>query len=63
MPDVRSLFYKPSTSLGDPYPAPTVIPKSLVKDDAADYESEVAVIIGKNCKNVSQDEAMDHVLG
>ena len=63
MPDVPSLFLKPSTSLGDPYPAPTMIPKSFVKDHAADYESEVAVIIGKRCKNVSEDEAMDYVLG
>lgn len=54
---------KPSTSLADPYPAPTVIPRLFKQDDAADYESEVAVIIGKNCKNVSEEEAMDYVLG
>lgn len=63
IPTVPVLFMKPSTALADPHPAPTVIPKAFVKDDAADYESEVAVVIGKACKNVSEEEAMDYVLG
>lgn len=32
-------------------------------DDCGDYESELGVIIGKAAKNVSEDEAMDYVLG
>jgi len=28
-----------------------------------DYEAEVALIIGKRCRNVSADEALDHVFG
>lgn len=28
-----------------------------------DYEGELAVIIGKTCKNIKEEEAMDHVFG
>ena len=62
-PDVPSVFMKPSNSLGDPYPAPTILPAAFVKDDAADYESEVALVIGKTAKNVSEEDAMDYLLG
>lgn len=62
-PNVPSVFMKPANSLGDPFPAPTVIPAPFVKDDAADYEAEVAVVIGKAAKNVSEENAMDYVLG
>lgn len=54
---------KPSTALADPYPAPTIIPKFTIQDDCADYEAELAVVIGKECKNVSEADAMDYVLG
>jgi 2-keto-4-pentenoate hydratase/2-oxohepta-3-ene-1,7-dioic acid hydratase in catechol pathway len=54
---------KPSTALADPYPAPTVIPKFTLEDDCADYESELAVVISKPCKNVSEADALDYVLG
>ncbi|KAJ4422279.1 hypothetical protein N0V82_003034 [Gnomoniopsis sp. IMI 355080] len=63
LPDVPIVFLKPQTSLADPWPAPTVIPKHTLKDDCADYESELAVVIGKTCKNVSKEEALDYVLG
>lgn len=32
-------------------------------DPSLDYEAELAVIIGKECKNVSKDEALDYVFG
>lgn len=54
---------KPATALADPWPAPTVIPKHTLKDDCADFESELAVVIGKTCKNVSKEEALGYVLG
>jgi len=63
LPDVPVLFMKPSTSLADPYPAPTIIPKHALKDDCADFESELAVVIGKPCKDVSEADALDYVLG
>lgn len=54
---------KPDTSLGDPWPAPTILPKLTYQDDCGDYESELAVIIGKTAKNVSEADALDYVLG
>ncbi|CAN8102976.1 unnamed protein product [Discula destructiva] len=63
VPSVPVVFMKPQTSLADPWPAPTVIPKHTLKDDCADYESELAVVIGKTCKNVSKEDALDYVLG
>ncbi|KAJ9476222.1 putative mitochondrial hydrolase FMP41 (putative) [Pseudozyma hubeiensis] len=63
IPTVPTLFMKPSTSLAGPYPQPTVIPKNFVADDAADYEAELAVIIGKPCKDVDEQHALDYVLG
>lgn len=54
---------KPSTSLGDPWPAPTILPKLSQLDDCGDYEAELAVVIGKTAKNVSELEAMSYVLG
>ncbi|RSH84085.1 hypothetical protein EHS25_005330 [Saitozyma podzolica] len=63
LPEVPTVFYKPATSLADPFPAPTVIPKAVVKDNAADYESELALVIGKEAKNVSEEEALDYLLG
>lgn len=61
--DARSSHRKPNSALGDPWPAPTVIPKITQADDCGDYESELAVVIGKQAKNVSESDAMDHVLG
>ncbi|ROW13247.1 hypothetical protein VPNG_04824 [Cytospora leucostoma] len=63
IPDVPVVFLKPPTAVADPWPAPTVIPKHALKDDSADYESELAVVIGKTAKNVSKEEALDYVLG
>ncbi len=63
LPKVPALFMKPSTSIGDPWPAPTVLPKITQIDDCGDYESELAVVLGKPAKNVSEAEAMDYVLG
>ncbi|KAJ7510687.1 hypothetical protein B0H11DRAFT_2152232 [Mycena galericulata] len=63
MPKVPVLFMKPETSLGDPFPAPTIIPKFTLAHDSADYESELAVVIGKTAKNVSEADALSYVLG
>lgn len=63
LPTVPTLFMKPSTALGDPWPAPTVLPKQTQETDSGDYESELAVVIGKPCKNVSEADALSYVLG
>lgn len=54
---------KPETALGDPFPAPTIIPKFTLAHDSADYESELAIVIGKTAKNVSEADALSYVLG
>ncbi|KIW97924.1 uncharacterized protein Z519_01508 [Cladophialophora bantiana CBS 173.52] len=63
LPTVPTVFMKPNTSLGDPWPAPTILPRLTQQDDCGDYEAELAVVIGRTAKNVSQADAMDHVLG
>jgi 2-keto-4-pentenoate hydratase/2-oxohepta-3-ene-1,7-dioic acid hydratase in catechol pathway len=63
IPAIPTVFMKPETSLGDPWPAPVILPKLTQKDDCGDYESELAVVIGKDCKNVSEAEASNYILG
>jgi 2-keto-4-pentenoate hydratase/2-oxohepta-3-ene-1,7-dioic acid hydratase in catechol pathway len=41
---------------------PILIPQHL-RSDEVDYECELAVVIGRTCKNVSRDDAIDYVLG
>lgn len=54
---------KPATALADPFPAPTIIPNFTLADDCADYESELAIILSKDCKNVSEADAPSYILG
>jgi len=63
LPTVPSIFMKPETALADPWPAPVPLPKLTQKDDCGDYESELAVVIGKECKNVSEADASKYILG
>ena len=41
---------------------PIAIPRHLASEQV-DYECELAVVIGKRCKNVSPEQALDYVLG
>lgn len=63
VPTVPTVFMKPAQALADPFPAPTIIPKSFVKDNAADYESELVLVIGKDAKNVSEEDALEYLAG
>ena len=61
VPDHPVLFVKGANALlnpGDPIELPTKL-----KSNEVDYECELAVVIGKTCKNVSRDKALDYVLG
>jgi 2-keto-4-pentenoate hydratase/2-oxohepta-3-ene-1,7-dioic acid hydratase in catechol pathway len=61
VPERPMLFLKSTTSLqnpGDPIELPRKLPSSEV-----DYECELAVVIGKTCKNVSRADALNYVLG
>ncbi|EXJ85249.1 hypothetical protein A1O3_05924 [Capronia epimyces CBS 606.96] len=59
VPPVPIVFLKPNSALNDPS-APIVVP-SFVAD--ADFEVELCVVLGKECRNVTDDEALDYVLG
>src|SRR5918996_4702526 len=57
--DEPVIFIKPRTALNSPYS--DIICPSFVK--RLDYEAELAVIIGKRTKEVSEEEALDSVFG
>jgi 2-keto-4-pentenoate hydratase/2-oxohepta-3-ene-1,7-dioic acid hydratase in catechol pathway len=61
LPEYPMLFIKAPNSLsnpGDPIFIPTHLPSTEV-----DYEGELSVVIGRDCKNVSKAHALDFVLG
>lgn len=41
---------------------PIELPRKL-RSDRVDYECELVVVIGKTCKNVARDQALDYVFG
>ncbi len=53
------IFLKPSSAIVNPG-EPIVIPDGVGR---VDYESELAVVIGRRATRVSEREALDHVLG
>jgi 2-keto-4-pentenoate hydratase/2-oxohepta-3-ene-1,7-dioic acid hydratase in catechol pathway len=59
IPDNPLLFIKPSTSVIGPGEA-ILYPKMSKR---VDYEAELAVVIGKVAKNVSEEQAADYILG
>lgn len=63
LPDYPVLFMKPTSALCDPH-SPIRIPRCSGRNGPeVDYECELAVVIGKTARDVSQDQALDHVLG
>lgn len=61
IPDYPILFAKSASALQSPG-GPIQIPTHL-KSDEVDFECELAVVIGKACKNVSREQALNYVLG
>jgi 2-keto-4-pentenoate hydratase/2-oxohepta-3-ene-1,7-dioic acid hydratase in catechol pathway len=61
IPEYPILFMKGVNAVQDPG-KPIVLPGHLASHEV-DYECELAVVIGKACKNVSRDRAFDYVLG
>ncbi len=61
IPDRPVVFMKTSSAVQNPAD-PIELPRTL-RSDKVDFECELAVVIGKRCKNASQDNALDHVLG
>ena len=61
IPEFPVLFFKAITALqnpGDPIRIPTHL-----RSNEVDHECELAVVIGKTCRNVTRRNALDYVLG
>lgn len=61
IPEYPILFFKGLNAVqnpGDPILLPTFLPS-----DQVDYECELAVVIGRACKNVAREDALNYVLG
>jgi 2-keto-4-pentenoate hydratase/2-oxohepta-3-ene-1,7-dioic acid hydratase in catechol pathway len=61
IPEFPVVFAKGPNSIQNPED-PILVPTWL-KSDEVDYEGELVVVIGKACKNVSRQSALDYVLG
>lgn len=61
VPEYPIIFCKGNNTLQNP-DDPIEIPTKLASHEV-DYECELAVVIGKPCKNVSRENALDYVLG
>jgi 2-keto-4-pentenoate hydratase/2-oxohepta-3-ene-1,7-dioic acid hydratase in catechol pathway len=61
IPEYPVLFMKTTGAVQNPGD-PIILPRTL-HSDQVDYECELAVVIGKKCKNVSREKALDYVLG
>jgi 2-keto-4-pentenoate hydratase/2-oxohepta-3-ene-1,7-dioic acid hydratase in catechol pathway len=61
VPEYPVLFVKGLNSVQNPA-EPIVLPRFL-RSDEVDYECELAVVIGKSCKNVRAENALEYVAG
>ena len=61
IPEFPILFLKSPSTLQHP-DDPIIIPRTLPSEEV-DYECELAVVIGKTCKNVKKADALQYVLG
>jgi len=61
IPQFPVLFMKSPAAVQNPGD-PIVMPRHL-RSEEVDYECELAVVIGKRCKNISKETALDYVLG
>lgn len=61
VPEFPVLFMKGVNAVTNPGD-PIELPRAL-RSDEVDYECELAVVIGKPCKNVTRRDALKHVLG
>jgi 2-keto-4-pentenoate hydratase/2-oxohepta-3-ene-1,7-dioic acid hydratase in catechol pathway len=62
MPQFPIVFTKPPSALTG-HGSAIVIPRVAASPPEVDYEAELAVVIGRECKNVPASRAMEHVLG
>jgi 2-keto-4-pentenoate hydratase/2-oxohepta-3-ene-1,7-dioic acid hydratase in catechol pathway len=60
-PEQPVLFTKGVNTLNHP-DSPVEIPRAMASEEV-DYEVELAVVIGRDCKNATKENALDYVLG
>lgn len=61
IPQYPVLFLKNPSSLQDPG-APIRIPRKLASTQV-DFEGELAIVLGRECRNATRENALSHVLG
>ncbi len=61
VPQCPVLFMKSTAAVQNPGD-PIILPRHL-RSDEVDFECELAVVIGKRGKNITKENALDHVLG
>jgi 2-keto-4-pentenoate hydratase/2-oxohepta-3-ene-1,7-dioic acid hydratase in catechol pathway len=61
IPELPVVFMKPTSTLSHPSD-PILLPK-VQHGSETDYECELAVVIGKAARDVSEEDALDYVLG
>lgn len=61
LPEYPVMFMKSTGALQNPGD-PILIPRHL-PSERVDYECELAIVIGRRCKNVPRERALDYVLG
>lgn len=61
IPENPVVFMKSTPAVQNPGD-PILLPRKL-RSDRVDYECELVVVIGQECKNVSRESALDYVLG
>ena len=54
------MFTKPADALAGPFDPIFIHPEA---QPSLDYEGELTVIVGRDCKNVSESDALNYVLG
>ena len=59
IPDEPLIFFKPPSSVVG-HEQKIILPDA---SEQIDYEAELAIVIGKQCKNISVGEAKDHIEG
>lgn len=60
LPTDPVLFIKPRTALAGPGELSVA---KVAQNDQLDFETELALVIGKDALNVSEEDALDYILG
>ncbi|QDU34551.1 Ureidoglycolate lyase [Poriferisphaera corsica] len=60
IPELPLVFFKLANAVAGPND-PIIIPK--IAPDNVDWEAELVIVIGKKCKNISEDQVDAHILG